>query len=82
MRHLGYPIYVMTIFGFAKILGAIALLQPKYRTTKEWAYAGFTINFIGAFASGFFVGDEIGLLIPPVVALGILLLSYYFWKRY
>jgi hypothetical protein len=48
---------------------------------KEWAYAGFAFNFIGAFASRAFVGDEIGLLIPPVVMLGVLFGAYYLWKK-
>ncbi|MGI4874466.1 MAG: DoxX family protein [Janthinobacterium lividum] len=47
MRHLGYPLYALLIFGTAKILGALALLQPWWRTLKEWAFAGFAINFVG-----------------------------------
>lgn len=80
-RHLGYPMYALTIFGVAKILGVVALLQPRFKIIKEWAYAGFAFNFIGAFASRAFVGDEIGLLIPPVVMLGVLFGAYYLWKK-
>ncbi len=82
MRHLGYPMYFMIICGIAKILGALAILQTRFRTIKEWAYAGFTINFIGAAASRAFVGDDVSLLIPPVVMLGILFVTYYLWKRF
>ena len=82
MRHLGYPIYAMIIFGIAKILGVIALLQTKFKTIKEWAFAGFTINFIGAFASRAFVHDEVSLLVPPVVMLAVLFSLYALWKRY
>ncbi|GAB3508798.1 hypothetical protein GCM10027341_45050 [Spirosoma knui] len=82
MRHLGFPMYVLIIFGTAKILGVLALVQPKFNTLKEWAYAGFAINFIGAFASRAFVGDEIGLLLPPLVMLGIMFLTYSVWKRF
>lgn len=81
MAHLGYPVYAMTIFGVAKILGAIALLQTRFRIIKEWAYAGFTINFIGAFASRAFVGDDVSLLIPPIVMLVVMLTTYFFWKK-
>jgi hypothetical protein len=35
LAHLGYPEYDLTIFGIAKILGSIAILQPKFRTIKE-----------------------------------------------
>ena len=81
MQHLGYPIYAMSIFGIAKILGALALLQNKLPTLKEWAFAGFAINFIGAFASRVFAGDGIGLLSMPLVMLLILFLVYFLWKK-
>jgi hypothetical protein len=82
MKHLGYPIYIMVITGIAKVLGALAILQNQFKTLKEWAFAGFAINFIGAFASRAFVGDEISLLLPPVVMLSIMFLLYYFWKQF
>jgi hypothetical protein len=82
MNHLGYPIYIMVILGAFKILGAIAILQNKYKTIKEWAFAGFAISFIGAFASRAFVGDAIGLLIPPLVVLAVMFVVYYFWKKF
>ncbi|MFA6083692.1 DoxX family protein [Mucilaginibacter sp.] len=82
MKHLGYPIYIMVITGAFKILGAIAILQNKYKTIKEWAFAGFAINFIGAFASRAFVGDPIGLLVLPLVMLTIIFVVYYFWKKF
>ena len=82
MRHLGYPMYLLIICGIAKILGVVAILQTRFQTIKEWAYAGFAINFIGAFASRAFVGDGADLLIPPVVMLAVLFLTYFVWKRY
>ncbi len=82
MRHLGYPIYAMVIFGVAKILGVIAILQTKYNTIKEWAYAGFIINCIGAFASRAAVGDKGLELIFPLIILAITLVSYLVWKRF
>lgn len=80
MRHLGFPLYVLSIFGVAKILGALALGQPRFRALKEWAYAGFASNFLGAAASRAFVGDSITLIIIPLAALCFMLLSYYLWK--
>jgi len=82
MKHLGYPMYVLIIFGVAKILGVIAILQAKFQTIKEWAYAGFAFNFIGAFASRAAVGDGIGETIFPLIMLGILFISYFLWKKY
>src|SRR3989344_6652003 len=53
LTDLGYPAYLNYIIGVAKVLGAIALIQWKWRTIKEWAYAGFTIDIVGAAASTF-----------------------------
>jgi len=82
MRQLGYPLYIMTITGAAKILGALALLQPKYRTLKEWAFAGFAIDFIGAAASVALAGMGFVATLPALVMTAILFGLYFLWKRY
>jgi DoxX-like protein len=82
MRHLGYPMYVLIIFGIAKILGAIAIIQTKYQTIKEWAYAGFAFNFIGAFASRALAGDGAAIITFPLIGLVIMLVPYFLWKKY
>jgi hypothetical protein len=82
MRHLGYPVYVLTIFGIAKLLGAIAILQNRFKVIKEWAYAGFIFNFIGAILSRAFVGDSVALLIPPVIMIVYTLATRHFWIRF
>ncbi|MCX2493758.1 DoxX family protein [Pedobacter sp. PF22-3] len=81
LKHLGYPMYMLIIVGISKLLGAVSILQNKYTAIKEWAYAGFAINFIGAFASRAFVGDGISLLIPPLVALIMMFIPYILWKK-
>lgn len=81
LAHLGYPEYLMSIVGFAKVLGALSILQTKFRIIKEWAYAGFTINFIGASLSHYFVGDAAGMLFTPLVVLAFLFVSYWLWKK-
>lgn len=81
LAHLGYPVYLMTIFGVAKLLGAVAILQNKFLVVKEWAYAGFAFTFMGAAASHALFGDGIGMTIAPLVGLAILALPYYFWKK-
>lgn len=82
MIHLGYPMFFLSIVGAAKVLGVIAIVQTAYSLIKEWAYAGFTITFIGAFASRAFVGDGIALLIPPIIMLAFMFLTYFLWKKY
>ena len=48
---LGYPLYFFAILGFWKVLGAIAILVPRYPRLKEWAYAGIFFDLTGAAAS-------------------------------
>ena len=81
MKQLGYPIYVNTIIGVAKILGALAILQWKFRTLKEWAYAGFTIDFIGAGASLYFAGEGILIALSTTIFLAVMFVSYFLWKK-
>jgi hypothetical protein len=81
MAQLGYPGYIMLIIGVAKILGSIAVIQSKFRTIKEWAYAGFTIDYIGASASFYFSGSSVGDVMFPMIFLGVMFASYYLWKK-
>lgn len=81
MRHLGYPIYIMTILGTFKILGGIGILQNNFKTLKEWAYAGCTFHFLGASASRAYGGDSIILIISPLLFLSFMLVSYFLWKK-
>jgi DoxX-like family len=53
---LGYPMYFFAILGFWKVLGAIAILVPRYPRLKEWAYAGIFFDLTGAAASCAAVG--------------------------
>ena len=57
MAQLGYPVYVLTILGSWKVLGAAALLVPGLPRLKEWAYAGIFFNMTGAAASHLASGD-------------------------
>ena len=76
LAHLGYPAYLLTILGGAKLIGAVALLQYRAPTLREWAYAGFTIDLIGAVASHLFSGDSLSVASMPAVFLLILAASY------
>lgn len=74
--HMGYPGYVLIILGIAKAIGAVALVQNRAMTLREWAYAGFTINLIGATASHLFSGDGAQAAMLPAVFLVVLAVSY------
>ncbi len=76
MTALGYPPYFMTILGVAKLLGVAALLAPGLPLLKEWAYAGFAFNLLGATASHLFAGDPLSETLRPAIVLGVGVVSY------
>lgn len=71
MTHLGYPAYFATILGVWKLLGAAAVLAPRFPRLKEWAYAGIVFDLTGAAASHAASGDDAGKVITPLVLLAI-----------
>ena len=76
LAHLGYPVYLLTILGVWKLLGAIVLLAPRLPRLKEWAYAGAFFVYSGAVASGIARGlDDPGTYIWPALILAILALA-------
>lgn len=79
---LGYPVYLNIILGVAKVLGAIAILQWKFKAIKEWAYAGFTIDIVGAAASMLFTGVPILMALPiPALFFAVMFTSYFTGKK-
>jgi hypothetical protein len=75
---LGYPSYFPNLLGIFKILGVIALLSPGFPILKEWAYAGFTFTFIGAFVSHLAVNQNQEAMMPLITL--ILLAASYFTR--
>ncbi|MBS3083491.1 DoxX family protein [Candidatus Pacearchaeota archaeon] len=78
---LGYPLYLNYILGVAKILGAIALIQTKWYVIKEWAYAGFTFDILGATLSYALAGFGIVESLFPLIFLAVMFVSYVLWKK-
>jgi len=81
MAHLGYPSYLLPFLGFAKVLGLIAILFPRFPRLKEWAYAGLAFDLIGALYSHLSVGDSAGSWIFPVIGILLLTGSYVLFRR-
>ena len=76
INHLGYPVYVLNILGVWKLLGAIALLVPRFPILKEWAYAGVTFNMTGAIVSHLCSGDGVTKVLPLLMLLGVTAVSW------
>jgi hypothetical protein len=76
---LGYPLYFFAILGFWKVLGAIAILAPRFPRLKEWAYAGIFFDLTGAAASCAAVGGygAYGFhVIAPLILTGFTMASW------
>jgi hypothetical protein len=78
---LGYPLYLMPLLGAAKLLGITAIATGVSPTLKEWAYAGFTFDVCGAFASHVSVGDPAWVASVPLLFLAVQLTSYGLWRH-
>lgn len=76
MAHLGYPVYLLTILGWWKLLGAIALLVPRFPRLKEWAYAGTFFDMTGAAASAVLLGNSASDSIGPLFMAVLVLVSW------
>jgi uncharacterized membrane protein YphA (DoxX/SURF4 family) len=72
VEHLGYPTYFLVILGIWKLLGAVALVIPKFPRLKEWAYAGVIFDLTGAVASLFASGlVTVDTTAYPVFMIGV-----------
>lgn len=82
IRRLGYPAYFGTALVVFKVLGCVLLIIPNLPPrVKEWAYAGFTFDFVFACISHWVV-DGMGVqTVFPLVILAILIISYVNYHR-
>ena len=81
-QHLGYPLYFININAVFKVLGGLALIIPQVPgRIKEWAYAGFAIDFICASASYFAVDGPGFFTLFPLIVLLVLIVSYIYYHK-
>ncbi len=82
IRHLGYPEYFGNALVVFKVLGALVLIIPRIpKRIKEWAYVGFTFDFLFACISHWAV-DGFGFqTIFPLIILAILMVSYRYYHK-
>jgi uncharacterized membrane protein YphA (DoxX/SURF4 family) len=82
IAHLQYPEYFGTALVIFKILGAICLVIPAIpKRIKEWAYAGFTFNFIFASISHAAIEGFTFNFVFPLIILTILMASYFYYHK-
>ncbi len=80
-KTVGFPVYLFKLLAVAKILGSIALVTPGFKRLKEWAYAGFTFDLIGA--SDIFINNHAPLAdwLPFIGAGFVFLIGSYVYFR-
>jgi len=77
IERLGYPLYFLVILGIWKLLGAVALVIPRFPRLKEWAYAGVFFDLTGAVASQWASGViDAGTMAYPIVMTGVAVASW------
>ena len=77
IERLGYPLYFLVILGIWKLLGAVALVVPRFPRLKEWAYAGVIFDLTGAVASQLASGwMDAGQMAYPIVMTGVAIASW------
>jgi hypothetical protein len=82
IRHLEYPAYFGVMLTVFKVLGALTLIIPQVpKRLKEWAYAGFTFDFIAAFVSLWAIDGLTGLTFFPLLVLAVLMVSYFTYHK-
>jgi uncharacterized membrane protein YphA (DoxX/SURF4 family) len=77
IERLGYPPYFLVILGTWKLLGAVALVIPRFPRLKEWAYAGVFFDLTGAVLSLFASGlINVGAMAYPILMIGVAVVSW------
>jgi hypothetical protein len=76
VTHLGYPVYILTILGIWRLLGAIVIVVPGLPRLKEWAYAGVFFELTGAAASYVLHGEIASDLAAPLILAALAMISW------
>jgi hypothetical protein len=78
--HLGYPEYFGIMLMLFKVAGALVLILPLvHPRLKEWAYAGFTFDFLAATYSHIAVDGFELMSFFPLLVLMVLMVSYFYY---
>ncbi len=81
MKQIGYPYSVLKLLAVLKVLGSIALVVPGFPRLKEWAYAGFTFDLIGAAFAFLAIGASITDVWFMALGLLFLFISYFSYHK-
>ncbi len=82
-KQVQFPGYMFKMLAIAKILGIVAILIPGYPRVREWVYAGFTFDLVGAIVlfAGSALSFPFALWVPMVLGLVLLAISYITYRK-
>src|SRR6185503_12070159 len=80
-EQLGYPHYLISFIGWAKLSGVIVILIPGIARLKEWAYSGLFFDLVGATYSALAVNGFLPPMLFMLIPFGLGTLSYVYHHK-
>ncbi len=74
---LKLPEYLLVFTGILKLAGLVALYLPNFTKLKEWVFAGFTFDLLGAWYCNVVAVNSFSAGIPVLIYLALLFILYY-----
>ncbi|CAN5844081.1 hypothetical protein BH11BAC4_BH11BAC4_09230 [soil metagenome] len=78
---LKLPEYLLVFTGLTKLIGLMLLYIPNISKIKEWVFAGFAFDLMGAWYCNFRGMNSFTATIPIIIFMVILFAVYYFNKK-
>ena len=78
---LKLPEYLLVFTGVLKLAGLVVLYIPRFPKLKEWVFAGFTIDFAGAWYCNVTAANSFAAGIPVIIYLMVLMVLYYLYGK-
>ena len=80
-KSISMPTYLINFLSIAKILGVLAILVPGFPRLKEWAYAGLTIDLIGALVCNYYSASTTTGWLPMILFIALAFASYFLYHK-
>jgi len=78
---LKLPEYLLVFTGLLKLVGLVVLYIPKYTKLKEWVFAGFTFDLIGAWYCNYMAMKSFTAAFSVLIYIVLLFTLYYLYHR-
>jgi hypothetical protein len=78
---LKLPEYLLVFTGILKLAGLVALYLPNLTKLKEWVFAGFTFDLLGAWYCNVVAINSFSAGIPVIIYMALILVLYYLHGR-